>query len=550
MTNSGPLETGQSALARGEWPEAQKAFESALANRESPEALEGLGWALWWQDRIQPSFEAREKAYRLYSEGNDALGAARVATALALDIYDYQGRAVTNGWLKRAHRHLEGLEPAAEHGWLALWEGHLARLVEGDVAAARRSAEEAAAIGRTLGIKDLEMLAIALEGYVLVSEGKVDAGMQHLDEATAAAMAGEISDLDAAGAACCFLMHACEQVRDLDRATQWADRVAEFSRRWRIRPLYAICRVHYGVVLTGRGDWSEAEAVFQQVLEEISATHGPARSEAVLHLAELRRRQGRNEEAASLFSEVEDFSLSLIGRALLALDRGDAATAVAFLTRSLRRVSEDNWTVRAVALKNLSRAQVLTGDSKAAAQSLEGLQAIADLVRTPYVLATARQASGCWLGEAQDAEAARHAFEDAVDLYEASHAPFEASRARLDLARLLFRANQPDLARAEAEAALEVFLRLGAKGEVERVREFLAEAAGGTRPEPAGEGPLTRREIEVLALVAEGLGDKEMASRLHLSEHTVHRHVSNILQKLEAPSRAAAVALGIRLGLI
>jgi DNA-binding NarL/FixJ family response regulator len=52
---------------------------------------------------------------------------------------------------------------------------------------------------------------------------------------------------------------------------------------------------------------------------------------------------------------------------------------------------------------------------------------------------------------------------------------------------------------------------------------------------------LTRRELEVLGLVAEGLTDPQIAERLVISEHTVHRHVSNILAKLSCSSRAAAV---------
>lgn len=60
---------------------------------------------------------------------------------------------------------------------------------------------------------------------------------------------------------------------------------------------------------------------------------------------------------------------------------------------------------------------------------------------------------------------------------------------------------------------------------------------------------LTPREVEILALLAEGLTDREMAERLVISIHTVHRHVSNILNKLEVPSRTAAAAYGARHGL-
>jgi pimeloyl-ACP methyl ester carboxylesterase/DNA-binding CsgD family transcriptional regulator len=70
--------------------------------------------------------------------------------------------------------------------------------------------------------------------------------------------------------------------------------------------------------------------------------------------------------------------------------------------------------------------------------------------------------------------------------------------------------------------------------------------SGGARTEPG----LSARELQVLRLVAAGLSDAEIADRLVLSPHTVHRHVANVRTKLRQPSRAAAVAQAGRLGLI
>ncbi|MBW3609717.1 MAG: LuxR C-terminal-related transcriptional regulator, partial [Actinobacteria bacterium] len=81
---------------------------------------------------------------------------------------------------------------------------------------------------------------------------------------------------------------------------------------------------------------------------------------------------------------------------------------------------------------------------------------------------------------------------------------------------------------AERRAQAE---RLGAAG-------ALARAAGAA----PGTGTLTRREREVLELIAEGLHNRAIAQRLVLSEHTVHRHVANLLNKLGVSTRAAAVA--------
>jgi len=107
----------------------------------------------------------------------------------------------------------------------------------------------------------------------------------------------------------------------------------------------------------------------------------------------------------------------------------------------------------------------------------------------------------------------------------------------------------------EARSALDCFQKLGAAREAYRAEAVLKELfEGRTASSPPGpaatDHPLTSRELEVLRLVAEGLGDKEIADRLHLSGHTVHRHISNIRTKLGLPSRSAAVAWAAQHGLL
>jgi pimeloyl-ACP methyl ester carboxylesterase/DNA-binding CsgD family transcriptional regulator len=85
---------------------------------------------------------------------------------------------------------------------------------------------------------------------------------------------------------------------------------------------------------------------------------------------------------------------------------------------------------------------------------------------------------------------------------------------------------------------------------VAAVRTFLDEHDPRRVTRPSGGTPLSAREAEVLRLVAEGLSDGDIATRLIVSPHTVHRHVANIRTKLNQPSRAAAVAYAARRGLI
>jgi DNA-binding CsgD family transcriptional regulator len=88
-------------------------------------------------------------------------------------------------------------------------------------------------------------------------------------------------------------------------------------------------------------------------------------------------------------------------------------------------------------------------------------------------------------------------------------------------------------------------------GDQRELHRALAGFLDDSAPAPVdGKSPLTIRETEVLRLVASGLSNREIASSLVLSEHTVHRHVANILRKLRQSSRAAATAQAARAGLI
>jgi DNA-binding NarL/FixJ family response regulator len=102
----------------------------------------------------------------------------------------------------------------------------------------------------------------------------------------------------------------------------------------------------------------------------------------------------------------------------------------------------------------------------------------------------------------------------------------------------------PDDAAREAGASVAVLSRLGATRQAERSRRVLESMLRPARP------PVTRRERDVLQLLAAGLTNRQIADRLVVSEHTVHRHVTNILRKLDLHSRTAAATHAMRAGLL
>jgi hypothetical protein len=200
-----PVDTGWAALRGGEWDDARAAFAEALAEGETPEALEGLGWVGHMLNDDELTFDAREYAYRLYLDRGDNSSAARIAAYLAADNLMFRGEpAVANGWLQRAHSLIDHLEPGVDHGWLAIHEGHIAVSLEEDTAKARQLAARAVELGRIFRAPELEMLGLGLEGRALLSDGELEEGMHRLDEATTVALAGEARLLYCVAWACCY----------------------------------------------------------------------------------------------------------------------------------------------------------------------------------------------------------------------------------------------------------------------------------------------------------------------------------------------------------
>ena len=416
---------GDAALARSAWADARDAFDAALRIRELPEALEGLGIAAWWLDLADVVFDARERAYRLYLERDDRAAAARVAVWLAWDCYAFRGEnAVANGWLQRARRLLDGQPACSERAWLEIREGALCLLEEGDPERAHALAAAGIRVAREVGNIDLEMVGRAVQGLALVASGAVAEGMRGLDEVNAAVVAGELKDQVAIGLSCCYMIAACERVRDYDRAMQWCTRLKAFCAKWGLRPLFAVCRTQYASICLWRGTWLEAEEELRAASQELAASRPAMAGEALVRLAELRRRQGRLVEAAALFDQAGPHGMALLGRAELAFDRGDLRAAAEQAERYLRHVPTQNRTDRASALDLLVRALTGLCEWERAKTALAELSSIAMLVATIPLRATASFAKGyVALGEGKP-DAARQHLEDAVDLFLQSGAPF------------------------------------------------------------------------------------------------------------------------------
>lgn len=552
-SNANPKDTlaqAGEALERGSWQEARELFERSLDQEETPEALEGLGVAASWLADVEASDNARERAYRAFRERGARLDAARVGMSIAMTHIGFLGApAVSRGWLRRAKGLVEDLDPTPIHGWISLGEGFLAAVYDKDAAKGRELSEEAAKLGRSLGDVHLEMMATGQAGFCMVLAGEVKEGMPLLDEAVAAAIGGELTDKGVITNTCCYMITACQRVRDYDRAAQWARKAMDYCRDWTDRTTFSYCRSEIANTMIWRGKWEEAERELRSTLSELGDSQPSISGMASARLADLRRRQGRFDDARALLDEIGSESLRgafgpdiLLSRALLALDRGDHAGASDLAERYLRRVPRESPPERLDAVAAFALARLREDDAAGAADALLELKQVAESLGTEAVRATAGFVGGIAAVAAGDPEAARRSLEDAVDLFERSRGVQESGRARLELARVLAELDRRDAAEQEAKVALTALSQLGAAADVAAVEEMLKRL--GARPGRRTEGGavLTEREAEILRELAKGLSNQEIAEALFLSVRTVERHISNIYAKVGAHGKAARAA--------
>lgn len=471
------LAAGREALSRGAWQEARHQFEAAIAVEETPEALEGGGMAAWWLDNGEATFRARERAYLLYRERGDLRAAARIATLLAWDSASFRGDlAIAKGWLQRAQRLLEDVPACPEHGWLMIRRASNALFYEDDPEQALALACGAANIGRDLGVVDLELASLAIQGVAKLCTGSIEAGMQLLDEVTAALVAGEMTELPIMAMTACNLITGCERIRDYDRALEWCQHFREFCQRWETRSLFAICRTQYAEILMWHGNWQEAEAELAMAYDDMKCFRPGVTTLALIRLAKLRIRQGRLTEAQTLLSPLEHIPLAQLAVAELALERGDPQTAIETGERFLRRIPSENLIERANCLELILRAYALQERREAAMVALSDLAAIVNLVKTKPLEAALSFSNGVLAALDGAGDLARCYFEDAVDVYAQCGATFETGLARIELARTLFALNRNQAAMQEAQRAQTDLNEIGAALMAERAARLIGEA--------------------------------------------------------------------------
>jgi DNA-binding NarL/FixJ family response regulator len=484
-----------------------------------------------------------ERAHRAYVEAGMARPAFRCAYWVGLNLARRGDMGAANGWLTRARRLADRLDGDGPEAGYMLLPAAFEQEAAGCWDAAARTAARARACGERLRDADLCALAGHEQGHIHVRQGRIAEGLALLDEAMVAAGGGELSPI-VTGIVYCGVILACQEAHEVQRAQEWTATLSAWcDEQAEMVAFTGRCRVHRAEILQLRGEWTEALAEARRAAaRSLRAESESAAGEACYRQGEVHRLRGDLERAERSYREASTHGREpQPGLALLRLAQGRAGAAAAAAARLAAEA--DTPARRADVLPAYVEIALARGDGDAAREGSAELGRLARAFGTSELRATAAFAQGAVLLADSECPAALRELRAALDTWQELGAPYEAARAR-ELIGLACRAlGDHDAAALELEAARAAFASVGAALDRERVRSRLARAV----PDRHG---LTARELEVLALVAAGRSNREVAAALVLSEHTVARHLQNIFAKLGVGSRTAAGAFALTHGLV
>lgn len=534
-------ERARSAFAQRMWREAFANLSAVSRDRQlDAEDLERLAVAAYMLGNDGDCEEAWIAAYRTWSARGEAERAAGCAFRHALGLFFRGDLAPAMGWVARGGRLLEeSRRDSLEHAWLGMLTA-LPRLFSGD-AGVHSSLVEAGEIAERHADPDAAMFARLCRGYALILEERVADGMALLDEVMVSVTADEVTPM-LAGIVYCQVIALCQAVFDVRRAREWTQALTRWcDSQPEIVPFRGNCLVHRCEILQLQGAWTDAFDSARQACEWLA---GPpdwdSLGSANYQLAEIERLRGELAEAEESYRRASRAGRDPEpGMSLLRLAQGRVDLALAAIRRALDEAGDP--IARSRLLPACVEVMLEAGDVETARAAADELDGVVAQNAAPYLSALAAEASGAVLLAEGEPRAALAKLRAAHRSWRELEAPHQAARVRLLIGIACRELGDSASAQLEFEAARGTLEELGAAPDLER----LARLVGSPIP-----GGLSRRESEVLMLVAAGKTNRAIATELFITEKTVARHVSNIFTKLGLSSRAQATAYAYKHGLV
>ena len=546
---------GQQALAL--WPE----------EADDPARLEVLERLAEYEERAGELAEAvttwREVADRRRDRGDlPRLGVAYRRLASALELRGRWQEALAGREQAAAAFASAGLPAeAATEGLTAA--AHLRSA--GSFRAALSLLETAGRQARDAGRPDLQARVLGQEGSCRARLGEGRAAVELVRSGLA--MALEHGSPGSAAEVYQRLADSLEHLGDYPAAKDTYAEAFTFCRANAVEPVAQLCLACLTAVLRQTGEWDRAEVLCRQVIASAdSSLH--ARAVATGMLGSILGSRGRTAGARPLLLESLTLArrIELAGMELLAgwglaiVDQADGATASAAahcwsIVERWRRTEDRHYVVAPLRWATTFFAE--NGDGNGTRTCAAALAQIAGDGGTDEVMSALSHALGETALLDAGAEQAIDQFTRAITLLRDVDAAFDRAESQRRAAAALVLAGRQAEAVEHLVAAHRAARKLGARPLADRIAADLT--ALGERPERRlgrraaarlASGDLTRREVEVIRLVALGRSNRDIAHELFLSPRTVEMHVSSILLKLDCRSRTDAARRAGELGLL
>ncbi len=547
MNPESKLEKGREAFRQRSWADAYELLLSADGETPlNPENLEQLAKAAYLTGKISDCHDLWARAHHAYLKKDKTNRAAYCAFWLGMILFNYGDSAQGGGWIARARRLVdESRKNCAEQGFLLI-PGALQFLRKGEPEKAQNMFSRVAEIGKRFNDSDLMTLGRLGHGQSLIHQNDIVEGTTLLDEAMVAVIAEEVSPI-VSGIVYCAVIETCQKIYDLQRAQEWTQALARWcDSQPDLVPYRGQCLVRRAEIMQLHGHWIDAINEAERACESLSKlSQESAAGEAYYRQAELYRLQGHFSKAEEAYRKAHKRNRKpQPGLALLRLARGEKNAAAASIRQE--KEEEQDQSSRSRIIPAYVKIMLAVGDIKAAQAGADELSEIAGDLQAPYLQALAGYAAGSVLLANGESLAALDKLRHACTMLNSMGAIYETARTRVLIGLACRERGDKDTAEMELQTAKEMFLQLGAAPDRQRVETLTDD----TTSEPGKSHGLTSRELQVLRHLATGKTNNAIASELFISERTVDRHVSNILGKLDVPTRAAATAYAYENNLI
>ncbi len=467
-----------------------------------------------------------EQAFNRLNAANDTHGAAMKAVEVALQWFNGGDLTITRVWINRARR-LHDKQPDDRVLAYLLYVDSLVAIDEGRNDVAKDLAEQLQEVTDRLNDPGFNALCFTASGVTMLPFARTSEAFAQLDEAMMPVLADQVP-VDWAGDIYCAVIHECHRLADLTRMKTWFDAMEVWRKGPKVTASWygTTCEVHKMDLHSATKTLTEVEQRLLTAIAAMGDFPGTV-GKGYYELGEIRRRKGDIDGAREAFAQAREHNKDpQPGEALLRTHLGEADAAATDLR--MRMDAEQDEINRLRLLPAAIEIALARNKIDDADRFCAELESGAERFDSPGFRAWARHARGAVLVSQGKPEEALPVLQDALRRYRSTQCRYEMAQVYDWMSRARQGAQDPAGAEADSANAAAIYQQLG----VAPTQAEPTEAPGG----------LTKREVEVIAGLAAGLSNRDLAKKLFISEKTVGRHLANIYVKLGVSSRTAAAA--------